>query len=115
MTQAIKANTEHISNDTVLIKEYTMKIVEQVAKQQEILEQIAWVRAIVSQKPLLDEEKRLIIDKYLDSVTDYAGSVCGHSVSEHVAEEMDRMFVDESLRSDNTLNEVSGPDPLAVE
>lgn len=111
MTTAAASDARKASNDTSLIKEYTMKIVEQLAKQDEILEQIAWIRAVLSQRPASgadggdigcvgdgdgdndnDNERSLMMDKYLDSMTDYAGSVCGDpTVSDDVAEEMRRL------------------------
>jgi hypothetical protein len=107
MTRVIKADTAKISSSTAEIKAYTMQIAEQLAKQDEILEQIAWVRAIVTQRPAardgashlsMDEASQTMVgeasqtmDRYLDSVSDYAGSVYGESVSDEVAEEMDRL------------------------
>lgn len=94
-----------------MIKEYTMKVVEQLAKQDEILEQIAWIRAIVSQRSAVDEEKTLVMDKYLDSMTDYAGSVCGDSVSDDVAEEMRRLSLEAPLNSGHNNMVLSPLDP----
>lgn len=65
-----------------------MKIVEQLAKQDKILEQIAWDRAVLSQRSETVQGKLTIMDKYFESLTEYAGSVCEDSVSEDVAEEM---------------------------
>ena len=104
MTTAAAADTKNVSRGTSLIKEYTMKIVEQLAKQDEILEQIAWIRAVVSQKSAGDQERTMIMDKYLDSMTDYAGSVCGGSVSDDVAEEMRRLSPEVPTSSNTLLN-----------
>ncbi|KAJ7757571.1 hypothetical protein B0H16DRAFT_1537093 [Mycena metata] len=100
-----------LSGSTAEIKVYTMQIVEQLAKQDEILKQIAWVRAIITQRPAawdgashgtMDEASQTMVgeasqtmDRYLDSVSDYAGSVYGESVSNEVAEEMDRLSLDD--------------------
>jgi hypothetical protein len=109
MTTAAAADTKKVSNDTSLIKEYTMKIVEQLAKQDEILEQIAWIRAVVSQRSAGHQERTLMMDKYLDSITDYAGSVCGDSVSDDVAEEMHRLSLEAPTRSGDSSNILLNP------
>lgn len=79
-----------VAGESSLIKEYTMKIVEQLAKQDEILEQIAWIRGVISQRSPESEDRTLVLDGYLDTLTDYAGSVCGDSVTDEIAEEMRR-------------------------
>src|SRR5262245_61634186 len=109
MTAATAADTKKVSKDTSLIKEYTMKIVEQLAKQDEILEQIAWIRAIVSQRSAVDQERTLIMDKYLDSMTDYAGSTCGDSISDDVAEEMHRLSLEAPTSSGDSSNTLLNP------
>lgn len=107
MTKRVAANTKNISKDTSLVKEYTMKIVEQLAKQDEILEQIAWIRAVVTQRSAeSDQERTLVMDKYLDSMSDYAGSVCGESVSDDVAEEMRRLSLEAPMSSGGSSNTV---------
>jgi len=110
MTKVIKADTAKISSSTSEIQAYTMQIAEQLTKQDEILEQIAWIRAIISQRPAArhgasqttDEASQTMVngesqtmDRYLDSVSDYAGSVYGESVSDEVAEEMHRLSLDD--------------------
>jgi hypothetical protein len=121
MTAEVATDTKQVSKNTSLIKEYTMRIVEQLAKQDEILEQIAWIRAVVSQRFAGDQERNLTMDKYLDSVTDYTGSVCGDSVSDDVAEEMHRLSLESpSSSSDSSttfvnsfeLSPFSSDDPL---
>jgi hypothetical protein len=105
MTKTVATDTKKISNDTSLIKEYTMKIVEQLAKQGQILEQIAWIRAVVTQRSAeSDQERTLVMDKYLDSMSDYAGSVCGDSVSDDVAEEMRRLSLEIPTSSGGSSN-----------
>ena len=86
-----------------------MKIVEQLAKQDEILEQIAWIRAVVSQRSAGHQERTLLMDKYLDSMTDYAGSVCGDSVSDDVAEEMYRHSLEDTASSGDNSNILLNP------
>ncbi|KAJ7210908.1 hypothetical protein GGX14DRAFT_625178 [Mycena pura] len=126
MAKVIKADTAKISSSTSEIQAYTMQIAEQLTKQDEILEQIAWIRAIISQRPaarhgpsqtmdeasqtMVDGESQTMVDgesqtkvdgesqtmdRYLDSVSDYAGSVYGESVSDEVAEEMHRLSIDD--------------------
>lgn len=115
MTTAAAADTKKVSNDTSLIKEYTMKIVEQLAKQDEILEQIAWIRAVVSQRFPGHQKRTLVMDEYLDSMTDYTGSVCGDSISDDVAEEMHRLSLEaptSSGDSSNTLLNRLEPSPF---
>ncbi|CAI6339555.1 unnamed protein product [Periconia digitata] len=107
MTTATAAETKKVSKDTSLIKEYTMKIVEQLAKQDQILEDIAWIRAVVSQRATSDQERTLVMDKYLDSVTDYAGSMCGDSVSDDVAEEMRCLSLEAPTSSRDSSNMLS--------
>jgi hypothetical protein len=63
-------------------------ILEQLSKQDQILEQIAYIAGLLSQKLTIDEEKPQAIEKYLESASDYAASVCGDSVSDEVALEM---------------------------
>jgi len=94
-----------------------MKIVEQLAKQDEILEQIEWVRAIVSQKSVSGEKTTLVMDEYLDNVTDYAGFICGDSVSEEVAEEMRHLSLDGSsttIRSFDPSEWEETPDSMTL-
>ncbi|KAF6811412.1 hypothetical protein CSOJ01_05704 [Colletotrichum sojae] len=79
-----------VAVESSLIKQYTMKIVEQLAKQDEILEQIAWIRGVISQRSPESQDRTLVLDGYLDTLTNYAGSVCGDSVADEIAEEMRR-------------------------
>lgn len=111
MTTAVAADTNKVLKNTSLIKEYTMKIVEELAKQDEILEQIAWIRAIVSQRSAGgDQERTLTMNGYFDSMTAYAGSVCGNSVSDDVAEEIRRLSLEStSADSGNTLVDTLEP------
>jgi hypothetical protein len=109
MTTVAAADTKKVFRGTPLVKEYTMKIVEQLAKQDEILEQIAWIRAVVSQRSASDQERTLIMDKYLDSMTDYTGSVCGGSVSDDVAEEMRRLSPEAPTSSGDSSNTLLNP------
>jgi hypothetical protein len=88
MATKVTDQAKKISRDTALIKNYTMKIVEQLAKQDEILEQIAWIRAVITQKSTEDSERTHAIDEYLDSMSNYAESVCSGSLSEDIAENM---------------------------
>ncbi|KAJ3563343.1 hypothetical protein NP233_g9000 [Leucocoprinus birnbaumii] len=86
--------------------EYTMKMAEQLAKQDEILKQIAWLRGVVSQRQpngRIDAGSSSgdrhesptvapsVMDEYLDSVTDYAESIYEGSISEDVADGMQRL------------------------
>ena len=80
--------TNVIAADTAVIKKNTANIVEQLARQDKILEQIAWDRAVLSRRSETTQGKFMMMDKYFESLTEYAGSVCGDSVSEDVAEEM---------------------------
>jgi hypothetical protein len=50
MAQVIVANTSKVIHDSAIIKENMMKIVEQLAKQDKILKQIAWDRAVLTQR-----------------------------------------------------------------
>jgi hypothetical protein len=92
-----------------------MMIVEQLAKQDQILEQIAWIRAIITQKPTEDSEQTHAIDEYLDSMSSYTESVCSDSLSEEIAENMRMLSLEtrgggSSGVSSATL--VEGPEPL---
>ncbi|KAJ7210906.1 hypothetical protein GGX14DRAFT_394526 [Mycena pura] len=117
MARVIKADTAKISSSTSEIQAYTRQIAGQLTKQDEILEQIAWIRAIISQRSAvpegasqtmdeasqtMDEAPQTVVDgesqtmdRYLDSVSDYAESVYGESVSDEVAEEMHRLSLDD--------------------
>jgi len=106
MTHVIAADTSRVILDSAIIKENTMKIVEQLAKQNRILEQIAWDRAVLSRR----SEAAQMMDKYFESLTEYAGSVCGDSVSEDVAEEMRFHAVDDS--SSVTTTNALQPSPI---
>ena len=88
MTRVIAADMSHVIRDSTIIKENTMKIVEQLAKQDKILEQIAWDRAALSQRSATNQRTLTMIDECFESLTEYADSICGDSVSEDVAEEM---------------------------
>lgn len=112
MVTAVAADTKKVSMDMSLIKTYTMKIVEQLAKQDEILEQIAWIKAVVSQRSAGDDEKTLIMENYLDSMTDYAGSVCEDSVSDGIADEMHRLSLADPTNS-NALPNPFEPPPIS--
>lgn len=65
-----------------------MAILEQLSKQDQILEQIAYIAGLLSQKLTCDQEKPQAIEKHIDSVTDYAASICEDTVSDEVALEM---------------------------
>jgi hypothetical protein len=95
-----------ISRDTALIKNYTMKIVEQLAKQDEILEQIAWIREIITQKSTEGSEKTHATDEYLDSMSNYAESVCSDSVSEEIAENMQILSLETHRDGSSRVNSV---------
>jgi hypothetical protein len=99
MTHVIAADTSKIIRDSAIIKENTMKIVEQLAKQDKILEQITWDRAVLSQRSETTQGKVMMMDRYFESLTEYAGSVCGDSVSEDVAEKMRVHSADSSSSS----------------
>jgi hypothetical protein len=77
-----------ISKNTTLIREYTCGITKQLEKQDEILKQIAWLRAVILHKSVVNQDRAFLMEKYPDSLTDYASSVWGDSVSEDVAREM---------------------------
>jgi len=104
MTHVIAADTSRVILDSAIIKENTTKIVQQLAKQNKILEQIAWDRAVLSRRSEAAQGKLMMMDKYFESLTEYAGSVCGDSVSEDVAEEMRFHAVDDSSSVTNTTN-----------
>jgi hypothetical protein len=77
-----------ISKNTTLIREYTCGITKQLEKQDEILKQIEWLRAVILHKSVVNQDRAFLMEKYPDSLTDYASSVWGDSVSEDVAREM---------------------------
>ena len=98
VAMATATDARKASNDTSLLKEYTLKIAERLTRQDEILEQIAWVRAMVSQRYPSDPGRTLVMDRYLDNITEYAGSVCGDSVSEDVADQMQRLALEPPMK-----------------
>jgi hypothetical protein len=110
MTRVIAGDTSKVIHDSSIIKGNTIKIVELLEKQDKILEQIAWDRAISSQRSETAQGKLMMMDKYFESLTDYASSVCGDSVSEDVAEEM-RVHSSDGSSSTNTLV----PSPITLE
>jgi len=55
----------------------------------------------------------MMMDKYFESLTEYAGSVCGDSVSEDVAEEM--RFQSEDSSDDLSVNTLLEPPPITLE
>jgi hypothetical protein len=117
MTHVLAVDTSKIIHDSAIIKENTMKIVEQLAKQDKILEQIAWDRAVLSQRSDRSETaqgKLAIMDKYFESLTEYASSVCEDSVSEDVAEEMRVQSTDGSSSSAAITNTLE-PSPIMSE
>jgi len=125
MTTAATGDTRNISQDTSIIKECMMKVVEQLARQDEILEQIAWIRAVVCQRPGRgDDGSNVVMDNYLNGMTDYVGSVCGDTISDVVAEEMHHTSQDavESsgptsstpLNDTSSLSSVDEPDAMTI-
>ena len=114
MTHVLAVDTNKIIHDSAIIKENTMTIVEQLAKQDKILEQIAWDRAVLSQRSEIAQGKINIMDKYFESLTEYAGSVCEDSVSEDVAEEMRVQSTDGSSSSAAITNTLE-PSPIMSE
>ena len=88
MTHVIAADTSKVIHDSAIIKENIIKMVEQLERQDKILEQIAWDHALSSQRSDLTQGKFMMMEKYFESLTEYASSVCGDSVAEDVAEEM---------------------------
>lgn len=111
MTHVIAADTNQVIHDSAIIKENIIKIVERLEKQDKILEQIAWDRALSSQRSEVAQGKLMIMDKYFESLTDYASSVCGDSVAEDVAEEMSIHSLDSS--SSNIV--ITNTPPSALE
>jgi hypothetical protein len=114
MTHVLAVDTSKIIHDSAIIKENTMKIVEQLAKQDKILEQIAWDRAVLSQRSETTQGKLIIMKKYFESLTEYAGSVWEDSVSENVAEEMSVQSTDCSSSSTAITNTLE-PSPIMSE
>jgi len=114
MTHVLAVDTSKIIHDSAIIKENTMKIVEQLTKQDKILEQIAWDRAVLSQRSETAQGKLIIMDKYFESLTEYAGSVCEDSVSEDVAQEMRVQSMDGSSSSAAITNTLE-PSPMSEE
>ncbi|KAH0430616.1 hypothetical protein CcaCcLH18_07651 [Colletotrichum camelliae] len=121
LTLVVEATTLHMATtaandtgklvvDSSLIKGYTMKIIDVLSKQDQILEQIAWVRIAISQRGLDSQGRTLAIDEYLDKLSSYAGSVCGDHVSDDIAEEMQRGSLDGS--TDGTRTTLFGPTPM---
>ena len=88
MTRVIATDMSQVIHDSAIIKKNTMKIVEHLAKQDRILEQIAWDRAALSRGSATNQRTLTMIDECFESLTEYADSICGDSVSEDVAEEM---------------------------
>lgn len=121
MAMTVAADTKRVYKDTSLIREYTMKIAEQLTKQDEVLKQIAWIRAVVSQRQPQDTrgsdrdsdsaESVFVMDGYLDSVSDYAKSVYESSISDDVAEEMQRLSLEakDDDGSNMLVNEIEPP------
>lgn len=107
MTHEIRSDTAMISKDTHLIKEYTAGLTKQLEKQDEILKQIAWLRAVVSKKSFVNDDKAFMMEKYLDSLTDYAGSACGDSVSEDIAQTMNLLSLSDCGASAPSIETVS--------
>jgi hypothetical protein len=105
MTHVIAADTSRVIHDSAIIKENTMKIVEHLAKQNKVLEKIAWDRVVLTQRSSETAHgKFTMMDKYFESLTEYAGSVCGDSVSEDVAEEMRFQSEDSSSSYEDDSN-----------
>ena len=106
--------TNAIAADTAVIKKNTANMVEQLARQDKILEQIAWDRAVLSRKSGTGKGKVTMMDKYFESLTEYAGSVCGDFVSEDVAEKMSVHTADSSSSSSAITNALE-PSPMMPE
>ncbi|KAJ5233339.1 uncharacterized protein N7469_005105 [Penicillium citrinum] len=107
ITHGIKSDTATISKDICLIKGSTANLAKQLEKQDEILKQIAWLRAVVPKMAFVNDDKSFMMDKYLDRLTDYAGSACGDSVPEDVANEMNLLSLDDSGSRTSTSESVS--------
>lgn len=90
-----------------MIKGSTANLAKQLEKQDEILKQIAWLRAVVPKMAFVNDDKSFMMDKYLDRLTDYAGSACGDSVPEDVANEMNLLSLDDSGSRTSTSESVS--------
>jgi hypothetical protein len=116
MTHVLAVDTNKLIHDSAIIKENTMKIVEQLAKQDKILEQIAWDRAVLSQRSEIAQGKLTIMDKYFESLTEYASSVCEDSVSDDVTEEMRVQSTDGSTGSSSAaITNTLEPSPIMSE
>ncbi|KAF8812032.1 hypothetical protein BYT27DRAFT_6430916 [Phlegmacium glaucopus] len=116
MTHVIVADMSKVISDSAIIKENTIKIVEQLARQDKILEQIAWDRAVLTQRSEAAQGKVMMMDKYFESLTEYAGSVCGDSVSEDVAEVMRSQSEDSSSASEDDYSALAlDPPPITLE
>ncbi|OHE94074.1 hypothetical protein CORC01_10649 [Colletotrichum orchidophilum] len=114
MAAAAATDIGKVAVDSSLIKGHTMRIIEQLAKQDEILEQIAWIRGVISQRSTGSEGGTLVMDGYLETLNDYAGSVCGDFVTDEVAEEMRRGPLNSTDRTSTTLLGLAPIKPLAT-
>jgi hypothetical protein len=75
VTIAAVAKTKKVSSDATLIKSIRWKIVEQLDKQDEILEQVAWIKVVLPHRNSGgDHETTLTMDRYPDNLSDYAES-----------------------------------------
>ena len=115
MTHVIAADSSKVILELATIKENTMKIAEQLAKQDKILEQIAWDRAVLPRRFETAQGKLVMMDKYFETLTEYAGAVCGDSISEDVAEEMRVHAVDASSSSSAAITNILQPSPIVSE
>lgn len=113
MTRVIAADMSQVIRDSTIIKYNTMKIVEQLAKQDKILEQIAWDRAVLSQSSATNQRMLTMIDECFESLTEYADSIYGDSVSEDVAEEM-RVRSEDSSGSSIIISNTLKPSPVVL-
>ena len=113
MTRVIATDVSQVIHDSTIIKENTMKIVEQLAKQDKILEQIAWDRAVLSQGSETNVRTLTMIDDCFESLTEYADSICGDSVSEDVAEEM-RVHSEDGSDSSALISNTLKPSPVVL-
>lgn len=114
MTRVIATDMSQVIHDSAIIKKNTMKIVEHLAKQDRILEQIAWDRAALSRGSATNQRTLTMIDECFESLTEYAGSICEDSVSEDAAEEM-RVRSGDGSESKALISNNFKPSPVVLD
>jgi hypothetical protein len=77
ITRDIKVDTQEIRHEIAAIRQDTTQILVEISKQDQILEEVARLRALLPAGDSHEDSPNFMLYRYLDQLTSYAETVCG--------------------------------------